>query len=124
MEISISDLVSLGLQALAMVGVLPAARRWLAVGRRAKTASLVAQLAQEVLVAVMRRNGASAERVAQMEEAIALLIARLIAAGVDPAKAREIAVSALAGAGGEAVMAEERRQRALADLLKGAKPAQ
>jgi len=123
-EFSISDLVSLGLQGLALVGVVPAVRRWLAVGRRAKTASLVAQLAQEVLVAVMRRKGVSAERVAQAEEAIALLMARLIAAGVDPAKAREIAVSALAGASGAAVLAEEQRQRALADLLKDAKPAQ
>lgn len=95
---SIGGWVEIGLQALVLLGVVPSARRWLAVGRRQRTASLVAQLAREVLVAVGRRTGLDASVVSQLDEAIEILRVRLIEAGVDPAKAASIAKAALAGA--------------------------
>lgn len=98
MDKSVTDWVRLGLEVLTLVGVVPALRRWLGAGRRARTASLVAQLASEVLVAVARRRNVPPAAVVDMEEAIQLLIKRLVASGVDPKRAADIARAALAGA--------------------------
>lgn len=97
-DLSAAQWIDLAVKGLVAAGVVPAMRRFLSVGRRAKTASIVAQLAQEVLVAVARRKGMAADEVAGLEEAVEELRRRLIGAGVDPNKARVIAEQALAGA--------------------------
>lgn len=111
--------VRIGLEVLVTVGVTPMVVRWLKVGRRAKVAALVGQLAQEVLVAVARRHGVSAGAASEAPEAVELLRQRLVAAGVDPAKAAEIAKHALAGAAGPSSLGDEAR-----DVLLGKAPKQ
>jgi hypothetical protein len=84
---------------LGIVGkLLGPAMRWLSAGRRMRTASLVAQLAQEVLVGMARKRGIPASDVASLEEAVEELVKRLVAVGVDPVKAPAVARQALAGA--------------------------
>lgn len=107
---------------LASLILVPVAHRWLSVGRRAKTASLVAQLAQEVLRAVAHRNGVHAAQAARLAEAVEELERRLIRVGVDPAKAASIAADALPAAVSAEDLYEEQADKALADLMKGAKP--
>lgn len=97
-HLSIKDWAELALYAASFIGIVPPLQRWMASGRRSKTASLVAQLAQEVLVAIVRRKGVSPTVVAEMEEAIELLRLKLIGVGVSPTKAGAIARDALAGA--------------------------
>ena len=95
---NIVELVGLGVQLLALLGILPRANQYFSVGRRSARASLIAQLAQDVLALVTLQKGVSPSVAASLEESIELLRAKLVGAGVDPAKALEIARSSMAGA--------------------------
>lgn len=113
MGMHLSDWLTLAVQVLTVAGVVPAVRSWLAVGRRARMASLVAQLAQEVLVALARRHGVAPEQAASLEGAAAELEKRLLAVGIDPKKAPDVARAALDGAmhpADESVAAAARRK--------------
>jgi hypothetical protein len=111
-----STLVQLGLEVLTVLGVGPAVLRWLHIGRRARMASLVAQLAQEALIAVARRKGVAPAEASQMDEAVEMLRQRLVASGMDPKKASDAARAALAGAAHPAEdLAAEARKRLLGE---------
>jgi hypothetical protein len=108
MSISLSEALSLIEKAAPLLSLVlvPALKRFLEAGRRAKVASLVAQLASEVLRSVARRKGVHAAEAAQMAEAIEELERRLIAVGVDRKKVADIAERALAGAHSPVQMAK------------------
>lgn len=111
--VALSALAGLALKVIGAV-VVPlvgnAVQRRLASGRRRDVALLVAHLAQEALSAAMRQKGVPSNEAAQLEEAVKDLVDRLIGAGVDPAKAVDMAPRALAAAqASEAAMVEARR---------------
>jgi hypothetical protein len=116
-NISLSEALSLAEKAAPLLSLVlvPALKRFLEVGRRAKVASLVAQLASEVLRSVARRKGVHAAEAAHMAEAIEELERRLIAVGVDPKKVADIAERALSGAHSP----EEAAQRGSRAVLEG-----
>lgn len=107
--LDIKQWLELGLQAATAAGVVPAVMRWLSVGRRARTASLVAQLAQEAMIAVARRRGVAPADVSHSDEAAEVLSNSLKRVGIDPSKVEDIARNALAGASHPDLAAEARR---------------
>ncbi len=82
-----------------LIRLVPAVRQYFEVDRRRVRASLISQLAHDVLSLVALQKGVSMEEAAQLAELIDLLAEKLVGEGlVSKARSKAIAASSAAGA--------------------------
>ena len=111
-------LIDLIPEVVGLIAMLPVVRNYFGVAKREKRARLISRLAQDTLALVAHQKGVSLARAAQLDELIRALEEKLLGAGVDPAKVRDVALSALAGALERVDPGAAARER----LLDGAQP--
>jgi hypothetical protein len=87
----------MGVEILALIGVLPKLRGYFDQRRRRDRATLLSQIADDVISVVAIQKGISQEAAASSHEAIAIMRDRVIAEGVKASQARAIAERSLAG---------------------------
>jgi len=94
----LDSVLSLAVQVVGLVGLLPPIRKYFAVARRRSRAELISRLVLDGLALAADRKGISPAVASKSTEVLEEIKRKLLGAGVDPAKVEEIAAAALAGA--------------------------
>ena len=93
---SLPDLVTIGIEILALVGILPRLRGYFDARSRRERAGLLSSIAEDVVNVVALQGGMSPLEAANSVEALAIMRDRVISEGGKAAKAKAVAERVLA----------------------------